>query len=304
MGINREQALDCVRSTDLVGIGMEADAVRRRLHPDGVVGYVVEARIDGTSQAGWSTEQQLGAVCTAIADAADRGATTMRLATYGDSARELNLLQAIRVRFPALWIEGVLPAEFTALTMSSGAGLHDALARLMDAGLNSIADDGIDLAGASKTQIAGWIELHHVAHRLGMRTVASVVFGTGESAEQRLDFLEDIRNLQAETEGFAAFAPKAAAAPNGRELDGMTAVERLKMLAIARMFLDTIENVQASASPQGLKVLQMALRFGANDIGGTAPAGGREEDVRRIIRDAGFRPAEREMGYRAMVIAY
>jgi cyclic dehypoxanthinyl futalosine synthase len=111
-----------------------------------------------------------------------------------------------------------------------------------------------------------------------------------------------VRRLQEQTGGFVAFSPQATDAPGGRELDGVTAVERLKTLSIARMFLDNIENAQAIATPQGLKVLQMGLRFGANDVGPIALDAGREEDVRRIIRDAGFQPAQREMGYRAMML--
>jgi len=94
----------------------------------------------------------------------------------------------------------------------------------------------------------------------------------------------------------------AAEAPGGRELDGVTAVERLKTLAIGRMFLDNIENVQASGTAQGLKVLQMGLQFGGNDVGPVQLSAGSEEDVRRIIRDAGFRPAQRDMAYRAMML--
>jgi cyclic dehypoxanthinyl futalosine synthase len=107
--------------------------------------------------------------------------------------------------------------------------------------------------------------------------------------------------LQEEAGGFAAFVPVAAEAPGGRELDGVTAVERLKTLAVSRMFLDNVENVQASAAGEGLKVLQMGLRFGANDVGAVG-AGASEEDLRRIIRDAGFRPVERDGVYRAMML--
>jgi cyclic dehypoxanthinyl futalosine synthase len=117
-----------------------------------------------------------------------------------------------------------------------------------------------------------------------------------------VDFLEAVRRLQEETGGFTAFVPVSAEAPNGRELDGVTAVERLKTLAISRMFLDNVDNVQASWTGQGLKVLQMGLRFGANDLGAAGEAGGTEEDLRRIIRDAGFRPVQRDTPYRTMFL--
>jgi cyclic dehypoxanthinyl futalosine synthase len=292
MGISREQALDCFRSDDLVGIGMEADAVRRRLHPEGVVSYAVDGIVDCAAL------KNLDAVCEAVGDAVEMGATGVRLSGVGDCEIEA-LLRGIRKRFPELWIEGLAAAEVRAVAARWGFGLRETIARLVDAGLDSIAGDGVGLAGGN---VAEWVEVHGVAHGLGMRTTAEMVFGGGETLEQRLDYLEAVRRLQEETGGFAAFAPVSAEAPNRRDLDGVTAVERLKTLAIARMFLDNIENVQASGTTQGLKVLQMGLRFGANDVGPVRPEAGSEEDVRRIIRDAGFRPAQRDMAYRAMML--
>jgi cyclic dehypoxanthinyl futalosine synthase len=185
-----------------------------------------------------------------------------------------------------------------AMAGGSGPALSESLARLQEAGLDSIAGDG---RGCS---VEEWLAVHRAAHGLGMRTRAVMVFGGEETLEQQVDWLESVRQLQEETGGFAAFVPVAADAPGGRDLDGVTAVERLKTLAIARMFLDNVENVEASRTEQGLKVLQMGLRFGANDAGSVAAEGGLgQEDVRRIIRDAGFRPAERAKGYRVMFLA-
>jgi len=297
MGISREQALDCFRSDDLVGIGMEADAVRRRLHPEGVVSYVVGGRVDCAGPA--------GAMECAIGDAIELGATGVRVAGMGGmgiAAMEMERLEAwlrgARRRFPAIWMEG-LTAEVARLAKRCGLAVGEAVARLQSAGLDSIAGDGVDLVGGN---VGEWVEVQRAAHGLGMRTRAAMVFGAGETLEQRVDFLEAVRQLQGETGGFAAFVPVAADAPNGRELDGVTAVERLKTLAIARMFLDGIENVQVGAG-QGLKVLQTALRFGANDAGWVTPGGASEEDVRRVIRDAGFKPAQRDAAYRAMMLS-
>ena len=210
MGISREQALECLQSGDLIGLGMEADAVRRRLHPEGVATYVVDGEIEP---------------------------------------------------LPVL---------------------------------------------TDPSQISGWIAAHRAAHARGERTTAQIIFGAGETLEQRVDMLDAIREVQQKTGGIAAFAPVAAAAPNGRELDSVTAVERLKMLAVSRMCLDNIENIQAdgvASGIDGLKVLQTALRFGANDLGVANAAQGRsEEDLRRIIRDAGLRPAERDAAWRAMML--
>jgi cyclic dehypoxanthinyl futalosine synthase len=236
------------------------------------------------------------------------GGTGVRLASWGD--REWaggiewleGLLYGVKRRFPAIWIVVLTAVEARSIARGWGMGLRETIARLSDAGLDSIVGDGVGLLGGERN-VARWVEVHRAAHAVGMRTTAEMVFGAGETLDRRVDFLEAVRGLQEETGGFAAFAPVAAAAPGGRELDGVTAVERLKTLAIARMFLDNIENVQASAAGQGLKVLQMGLRFGANDVGPVRAENGSEEDVRRIIRDAGFRPAQRDMAHRAMMLA-
>ena len=215
------------------------------------------------------------------------------------------MLRELRRQFPQIWIEGPTVAEVVELAARGRLGVREVVVRLRDAGLDAIAGDGIgSVDGAG---VREWIEAHRAAHELRMRTCAGMVFGAGETAEQRVDFLEAVRGLQEETGGFVAFVPMAAEAPGGRELDGVTAVERLKMLAIARMFLDNVESMQADGIASGLKVLQTALRFGANDAGAVMVAGdglragASEEDLRRIIRDAGLRPAERDAAYRAMM---
>jgi cyclic dehypoxanthinyl futalosine synthase len=294
MGISREQALDCFRSDDLVGIGMEADAVRRRLHPEGVVSYVVGCRVDCAAA-------MADVVYDAIGESVELGGTGVRLGLSGvDCSTIEGVLRGVRLRFPEIWIEGGSAADLVAIARGCGLGLRETVARLRDAGLDSISGDGVDLAGGS---VQEWVEVHRAAHGLGMRTTAAMTFGAGETLGQRVEFLETVRRLQEETGGFAAFVPTAAAAPGGRELDGVTAVERLKTLAISRMFLDSVENVQAIGAAQGIKVLQMGLRFGANDAGPVMMQGdGSEEDLRRIIRDAGFVPVQRDMVYRTMFI--
>jgi cyclic dehypoxanthinyl futalosine synthase len=298
MGISREQALDCFRSDDLVGLGMEADAVRRRLHPEGVVSYALECSVRMPGNDGGS----LHAISAQIGEAVEGGATGVRLVGPASTLGHCEeVLRGLRKRFADLWVEALTAAEMSQLALGCGLGLRDTLARLQDAGLDTIASD----SGPLQNDIQAWAEVHRAAHQLGMRTTAAMRFGGGETLEQRMDFLEAARRLQQDTSGFAAFVPVSAEPPGGRELDGVTAVERLKTLAISRMFLDTVENVQSSGTAQGLKVLQTGLRFGANDLGALAPGvrDASEEDVRRIIRDAGFMPVQRDMGYRAMMLS-
>ena len=116
--------------------------------------------------------------------------------------------------------------------------------------------------------------------------------------EQRLDCLEAVQRLQQETGGFTACLPLGLDAAGGRELDGVTAVERLKMLAVTRMYLDNVEHIQSVQTGSGLKVLQIGLRFGADDTEIRIPQPGTtEQDLRRVIRDTGFRPVERDGAY-------
>src|SRR5438874_8289765 len=150
-----------------------------------------------------------------------------------------------------------------------------------------------------------------------MRTTATMMFGVGETHEHRVNHFQRLYDLQQETGGFTAFIPWSFQPKNtalgGRKWDEATSVEYLKVLAIARLFLDNIENVQASWVTQGLKVLQLGLRFGGNDVGSVmleenvVRAAGTsncttEEELRHIIRDAGFKPVQRDTLYRTMFL--
>jgi cyclic dehypoxanthinyl futalosine synthase len=160
-----------------------------------------------------------------------------------------------------------------------------------------------------------WLEVHRAAHRRGLLSTAELVFGARETAVDRVVHLEALGRLQAETQGLVAVVPVAWSPrnppPTHRVLDEATAVQYLTTLAVSRLMLETIPNIGASS--QGLKVLQMALRFGANDAGSVvvddreiALAGpsncATQEELRRIIRDAGLLPVERDALYRTMFL--
>ena len=290
MALTREQALDCLRSDDLIGIGMEADAVRRRLHPEGVVSYVVEVGDDLAAEA-----ESRGATGIVL-----RGAETL-------AALELRLT-TLRERFPALWVGGLSATDV--VRVSAGVGVEETLRRLQAAGLRSLGGwdaqvlaDGFRRGGCT---VAEWLAVHRAAHGLGLPTAATLTFGQGERDEQRVAHLELLAALQAETGGFRSFTPAGHlhdVAAGERSLEEATSVEYLKVLAVCRMQLESIANVQANWPTQGVKVLQMGLRFGANDVGaaGLEP-GTSEEDLRRVIRDAGFKPVGRDSGYGVMFL--
>ena len=287
MGISREQALDCFKSDDLIGIGMEADAVRRQLHPEGVVSYAME-RIVGCAK------RQPEAIFAEIGAAQDMGATSI-VFDFGATAFEdaLQLIAEVNKRFPAISLRAFSATELAAIAAPNP------IEQLRVAGLDSIGGVQPEIADAA------WLNVQRLAHEIGMRTTARIVFGAGETVAERLEQFDEIRKLQAETGGFAAIAPVSFHAVGGRELDETTAVEYLKTLAVARIYVDNVENLEADWTTQGLKVLQMGLRFGANDVGAVQvekTKGATEEELRRVIRDAGFRPAQREPGYRAMMV--
>ena len=293
MGISRKQALDCFASDDLIGIGMEADAVRRRLHPEGVVTYSLDRAIALTDD--------LPGTLAQIAEAEDRGNTGILLRGAGtrDLAWFERLLTTIRLQSPTLGLQALSAIEITEIATNSGLPLSLILGRLRAAGLDAISGDGPETLG-----IAPWIAVHRAAHHAGILSTAAMVFGAGEPVEARINLLEATHTLQQETNGFTAFSLSSFHAPGGRDLDDATAVEYLKTLAICRMVLDNIPHIQTNWEQQGLKVLQMGLRFGANDAGSVLglSADASEEEIRRLIRDAGFRPAQRDSLYRSLFL--
>jgi cyclic dehypoxanthinyl futalosine synthase len=311
MGISREQALDCFNSDDLIGIGMEADAVRRALHPEGVASYAIDRKIDSTAP--------FDSICAQIRETVEMGGAGVTLGSAAVPERRIDwyepLLAGVREQFPAVWLHGLSASEILTIAQASGLTVRDTISRLRDAGLGSIAgddagilDDAVQQEGArGKWSVPGWVEVHREAHELGMRTTAAMTFGAGESFEQRLNHLEVVRQLQEETGGFTAFTP-VSFQPRKAGVSGFeeaTAVEYLKTLAISRMVLDNVENLQADVETQGLKVLQMALRFGGNDVGSVPLSGAddtTEEDLRRVIRGAGFKPVQRDTLYRTMFL--
>ena len=216
-------------------------------------------------------------------------------------------------------------SEIINIAEVSGLSIRDTILRLRDAGLDSIPGGGAEIlddevrykVARLKCLTDDWLNVHRTAHQLGMRTTATMMFGVGEELEHRVNHFQRIYDLQEETGGFTAFIPWTFQPENtalgGRGWDEATAVEYLKTLAISRVFLSNIENVQSSWVTQGLKVCQIGLRFGGNDVGSVmieenvVKAAGTsncttEEELRRIIRDAGFRPVQRDTLYRTFFL--
>jgi cyclic dehypoxanthinyl futalosine synthase len=311
MGISWKDALDCFRSHDLIGIGMEADAVRRRLHPEAVVTYTIDGRINYDNA-------NFESICNQISDIVAMGATGVMLQGEVTPTHTIawfdGLFRNIKQRFPAVWLHSLSASEILAMAQQSGLTVQDVIAHLQDAGLDSIPgddagilDDAVQRQGARmKSKTEDWLAVHRTAHKLGIHTTATMTFGGGETLEHRMNHLEAVRQLQEETGGFTSFTPWTFA-PQGMALHGFeeaTAVEYLKTLAISRMYLSNVENVQSNLETQGLKVLQVGLRFGGNDVGSVLLGANAttEEQLRQVIRDAGFRPVQRDTLYRTMFL--
>jgi cyclic dehypoxanthinyl futalosine synthase len=235
------------------------------------------------------------------------------------------LLRGIKEHYPRIHLHCFSASEIIAIAEYSGLTIRDTIMRLRDAGLDSIPGGGAEIlddevrhrVARLKCLTADWVNVHRTAHQLGMRTTATMMFGVGETYEQRINHFQVIYDLQQDTGGFTAFIPWSFQPKNtalgGRKWDEATSVEYLKLLGISRLFLDNIENVQASWVTQGLKVLQLGLRFGGNDVGSVmleenvVRAAGTsncttEEELRHIIRDAGFKPVQRDTLYRTMFL--
>jgi len=231
-----------------------------------------------------------------------------------------DLLRSIKQRFE-IHCHCFSAPEITNIAEVSGLTIRDTIARLRDAGLDSIPGGGAEILDDAvrhrisrlKCSTQDWIDVHRSAHALGMRTTATMMFGCGETFEHRVNHLEIVRQIQEDTGGFTAFIPWTFQRENtslGRFIkEEATAVEYLQMLALSRIYLDNIENIQSSWVTPGLKTCQLGLRFGGNDVGSimieenvVSAAGAHhrasEEELRRMIRDAGFVPKQRDTLYR------
>jgi cyclic dehypoxanthinyl futalosine synthase len=337
--ISRQEALDLFRSDDLIMIGAAAEEVRRKLHPENVVSYIIDRNINYTN---FCTEycsfcafyRPLGhpdgyilpkeVIFQKIQETIDLGGTgiLMQGGLHPGLTIEWyeDLLRSIKERFP-IHCHCFSAPEIINIAEVSGLTVRDTIARLRDAGLDSIPGGGAEILDDAvrhrisrlKCSTQEWVKVHRTAHELGMRTTATMMFGCGETLEQRMNHLELIRQIQEDTGGFTAFIPWPFQRENtslGRFIkEEATAVEYLKTLAVSRVYLDNILNIQSSWVTPGLKTCQLGLKFGGNDVGSimieenvVSQAGTRhyatEEDLRRLIRDAGYVPRQRDTLYR------
>ena len=340
MRISINEGVRLLRDAPLFELGRAADEARRKLHPDGVVTYIVDRNINYTNVcvcgcsfcAFYRKKDAQGAYVLSGEELSVKieetiAAGGVRILLQGGLHPDWKLEDAVRLvravkRYP-IRLHGFSPPEIWHFAKQSGKTIAEVIAVLRDAGLDSIPGGGAEILdeevrrtiSPKKIGWEQWAEVMREAHRQGLETTATMMFGSVETPEAIVTHLLRIRELQEETGGFTNFIPwtfqpantELAKSPafRGRSTSGSgDAVMYLRVLALSRIMLANISTVQASWVTMGAKVAQMGLFFGANDFGGTmmeenvvASAGVMfrmsEEEIISVIRDAGFTPAKR-----------
>jgi cyclic dehypoxanthinyl futalosine synthase len=339
MGLSQQEALDLFNSDDIVGIGMAANEVRRKKNDPRVATYQIDRNINYTN---FCTEycsfcafyRPMGSkegyiltfeqICHKIDEMLELGGTGVLLQGGLNPDLKLeyyeNLLSSLKQKYPRVHLHCFSAPEIICIAEISNLSIRDTIERLRDAGLESIPGGGAEIlddeirARISRLKCTSneWEEVHRSAHSLGLRTTATMMFGCGENYQHRVNHFKRVRRLQEETGGFTAFIPWIFAPENtplGKKVPEATAVDYLKTLAISRMYLDNIDHIQSSWLTPGIKICQLGLQFGADDVGSILieenvvyAAGVRnrtnETELRRIITDAGYIPAQRDTLYR------
>ncbi len=331
-----KEYLDLYQRADLLELGRLADAERWRLHPDPVVTYIIDRNINYTNvcvadckfcafyrrprdlEGYVLSYEEIGAKideCRAL------GGVQILLQgghnPYIPFEWYLDLMRYIKQHHP-IHIHGFSPSEVVFFSQRFGLTVSEVVRELKAAGLDSIPGGGGEIlvdavreqVAKKKAQTDAWLGVQEEAHRQGMKTSVTMMYGLGESDADRVEHLLRIRDVQARTGGFTAFICWPLQ-PEGTELAHMPktdAVTYLRTLALGRIICHNIPNLQSSWVTMGLKVGQVALRFGANDFGSlmmeenVVSAAGTTyratiEEMERSIRDAGFEVRRRRQDY-------
>ena len=318
-------------------LGRLADRVRRTRHPEGLVTYIIDRNVNYTNvcvarckfcafyrPVGSSEGYTLGfeEIHRKIEETIRLGGGQLLLQGGHNPDLPLqwyeDLFRSVKARFPDFKLHALSPPEIIHISRLSLLPVPAVIERLVAAGLDSIPGGGAEilvdrvrkiLNCYTKATADEWLDVMRHAHRAGLRTTATMMYGTVETAEERLEHLFRLRGLQDETGGFTAFITWSYQ-PQHTELGGTeaTGIDYLRTLAIARLVLDNFDNLQSSWVTQGGKVGQLSLAYGANDMGSVmieenvVRAAGAEYcmdefEVVRNIESAGLVPKRRNMHY-------
>jgi len=336
--LTKQDALVLLKNVPLLELGQMADDIRGRLHRKRTVTFVVDRNINYTNicvnQCGFcafyrTKDQPDGYLLSSdeifskIAETIEMGGTQilMQGGLHPDLTIEYfeDLFQSIKARFN-IHLHAMSAPEILFIAKQSKLSPAAALARLKAAGLGSIPGAGAEILSdrirkvisPRKIKTSEWLGLMEEAHRQGIRSTATMMFGSGEGLEDIVEHLYVIRKLQDKTGGFTAFIPWTFQPDNTKiNVKPTTGVEYLRVLALSRIYLDNIPNIQASWVTQGIKMMEVSLRFGANDMGSTmieenvvAAAGvhyrASKEQLIRAAQNAGFKVAQRDTFYRIL----
>ncbi len=331
-------ALALLERADLVSLGRAARAVSRRLHPEGYRTYVVDRNINYSNVC--------DSYCKFCGFYRVKGEEEAYVLPKDEIRRKVEEMKAIggtqvllqggtHPDLPMEWYEdlvrffksldvhlhGFSPPEIQKMAEVTGLPLPEVIRRLVAAGLDSIPGGGAEilvdrvreLISPHKIRTGPWLDVMREAHRQGLKTSATMMFGHRETLAERVEHLRRIRDLQDETGGFTAFIPWAFQPTHAMvRLEAAGSHDYLRTLAVSRLYLQNVPNIQSSWVTMGPKVGQLALHFGANDMGSVmleenvvSTAGVKFRmgvaELRRVIEDAGYRPAQRDFFYRPLV---
>lgn len=344
MRLSKKEALELFKKSDLLSLGQKAYRKKQELHPKKVTTFVVDRNINYTNVCFID--------CKFCAFYRHKNEEDAYLLTFEEIDKKIDALLSIggtqilfqggvhptlkidyyeelvfhiHGKYPTVTIHGFSAPEIKHIANISHISIKEVLVRLKEKGLFSIPGAGAevlsdrvrDIVAPRKISAQQWIDIHRTAHQNGLKSTATMMFGTVESDEEILEHLELVRNLQDETGGFRAFIlwsfqpENTALQKEGIVTQKSSSNRYLKLLALSRLFLDNVKNIQSSWVTQGSHIGQIALLFGANDLGSTmmeenvvASAGAKnrmnQEEMIKLIKDIGEYPAKRDTAYRLL----
>src|SRR5476651_1206340 len=337
-----EDGVTLYRSPDILAVGWLANHVRERLHGD-VTYFNVNRHINPTNVCVAACK-----LCAFGRKKGDPAGYTMALdeafetaaSGYSEAVTEfhivgglhpdlpfeyfLDLVRGLKERFPKVHIKAFTMVEIAFLARRAKLSIEDTLVKLRDAGVDSMPGGGAEIFAARVRSIIcdhkidgnEWLETARMAHKLGFRSNATMLYGHIENDEDRVDHLLKLRALQDDTGGFQTFIPLSFHPENTalQHLPKTTGMLDIKQIAVGRLMLDNFPHIKSYWQMVTAKMAQISLRFGADDMdgtvieekiyhdaGATTPQGMRREELTRLIREAGRDPIERDTLYRQVV---
>ena len=338
--ITKAQALELFQNSSLLELGAMAKKIKRELHPNKITSFIVDRNINYTNICWVNCD-----FCAFYKKDKDKDSYILSFKEIGKKIEELidiggtqilfqggvhpklkiewyeELVEYISLNYPTITIHGFSAIEIDYIAKISKISYKDVLKRLKNKGLFSMPGAGAeilsdrvrDIISPKKISSKTWLDIHKIAHEVDIKTTATMMFGTIESDEEIVEHLDKLRTLQDQTGGFRAFIAWSFQSSNTKlanrfDIQKSSPNRYLKILALSRIYLDNFQNIQSSWVTQGSYVGQLALLFGANDLGSTmmeenvvAAAGAKnqmnQKQMIELIRDIGEVAAKRDTAY-------